>query len=466
MSTEIFIPIDRIEQGAKVILYGAGNNGEKIWLQNAKLKWCNICAVVDGMHSRIIDFPVAVTDPESTIKKYEYDYILISVAADKPKREIMNALRTWGVKEACIIEAFPNSLPDKNIPIIEYKDTNINSERLQIGFYPGGVMGDNLIALKLYQELVKLVPNCEIDVLVYFKVFPEAIFGRQKNLRKIIYRTPNEEDKNTYDLIIQSHFEPSIVYCNMQRVEQLAPVLAGKLKILYEYQNSDLFTCPISQYMNRLQWDRAKFKGWNCYTLLGSSGAFDIHDTYVDFDVNNSYENEYKSLNLSKQYITYNFGASDPLKDGKRQTKMWPYEYHCELNKMIKRAFPNIELVQLGASDVTKVPGADRYILGENLEVTKYILKNAILHFDCEGGLVHLATQLGTKCFVVFGPTPVSFFGYEENTNIVSEKCKECCGLIKDWYTRCYKYKRPECMYAIYPKKVFLLIKEYLENLN
>jgi ADP-heptose:LPS heptosyltransferase len=277
---------------------------------------------------------------------------------------------------------------------------------------------------------------------------------------------PDFGDRETYDVIIQSHFEPSLIYCNLPRVTKLAPNLAEKMVILYEYQQRDWFFCSPAQYMNRLQWDRAKFNGWNCYTILGSSGAFDIKDSNVDFFVNDEFEERYNELEIKTPYITFNFGASDPLKDGKRQTKMWPYEYHCKLNEMLKKRFPDIQLIQIGADDVTCVPGADKYILGENLEVTKYVLKNAVCHFDCEGGLVHIATQLGTKCFVVFGPTPVGFFGYSQNTNIVSPQCRECCGLIKDWYTRCYKYDRAECMYAISPETVFYEIERYLLNMG
>ena len=143
---------------------------------------------------------------------------------------------------------------------------------------------------------------------------------------------------------------------------------------------------------------------------------------------------------------------------------MWPFDYHVKLNEMLKKAFPNIEVIQIGSKTVKRVPGADRYILGENLETTKIILSNALLHFDCEGGLVHMASQLGTKCFVVFGPTPAWFLGYDNNTNILPLVCGECKSTHCDWFTECFKYSKPECMYSITPEQVFESISDYIAN--
>ena len=111
------------------------------------------------------------------------------------------------------------------------------------------------------------------------------------------------------------------------------------------------------------------------------------------------------------------------------------------------------------------IEGADRYIIGEDLEVAKYVLKNSLFHFDCEGGLVHIATQLGTKCFVVFGPTPIWFMGYEQNVNIAPKVCGECKGLITDWYTRCYRgYSTPACMASIKPEEVLTLMSDFIDS--
>ena len=464
MSKERTFPIDKIRKDSNVILYGAGKNGKELLRLNEKIKWCNIFLTVDIDYKIKSDFPIPVVSPQILSERKDYDFILVSVVEISVRNKIRQYLMNMGIEQDKIIDDIDVFIwREERTVIIENKDNGMEDDHpLLIGFLPGGVMGDNVISLRLYQEFVKLAPYSMIDVFTSFQGFPEHVFYNQKNLRQIIHRLPVDEDKKKYDIIIQSHFEPSLIYCNLSRVRKLYRELEERLRILFRYQMTDFFTCAPAQYMNRLQWDRAKFRGYNCYTILGISGAFDIKDYKVDFPLNPDYAEKFCQLGLGNQYITFNYGASDPLKNGKQQTKVWPLEYHAVLNDMIKKTFPDIKVVQLGAGDMMPVPGADKYVLGENLEVIKYVLKNAMCHIDCEGGLVHIASQLGTKCFVVFGPTPVDFFGYESNENIVSKECKECCGLVQDWYTRCYKYERPRCMKSIKPEAVFEKLGKWL----
>lgn len=467
MNSDLFFPIDIVEKNSRVVIYGAGRNSRLLFENNELLNWCEIIMVVDGKWETIKDYPMHVNSPESLLllENEQYDYILVSVYNYELKKEIRDMLIAGGVSNKKIILTPERFISQEENIIDDISKGDISENRkLKILFYPGGVMGDNIIALKLYQQIEKIAHSCVIDVMTGFTGFPEIIYGKQKSLGKIIHRWIRAEDKNNYDVILQSHFEPSILYYNVPDVTALCPEFAAVLNNLYEYQKKDFFYCNPAQYMNRIQWDRAKFLGKNCYTILDASGAFGIVNSDVIFEVEKDYEDEYKSLSLGDNYITYNYGASDPLRNGKPQTKMWIYEHHCRLNALLKDAFPDIKLVQLGASDVVKIPGADEYVLGRHLEVTKHVLKNSIVHIDCEGGLVHIASQLGTKCVVMFGPTPVGFFGYDNNINIVDGKCKECCGLVPDWYTRCYKYESPICMKSITPEKVFEEIKKILEQ--
>ena len=195
-----------------------------------------------------------------------------------------------GVSQEQIVSEIDIFIHREELDIIEWREEQKAEPKLIIGFLPGGVMGDNIISLRLYQEFVKLAPDCLIDVITTFNGFPEHVFYGQKNLRRIVHKVIDASDRNEYDVLIQSHFEPSLIYCNMARVEKLAPKMAECLKILYKYQKTDWFMCSPSQYMNRLQWDRAAFKGYTCYTILGSSGAFDITDYKVDFPLNEEYE--------------------------------------------------------------------------------------------------------------------------------------------------------------------------------
>jgi len=445
------LPIELIPKGARVVLFGYGKRGKDFFRQNQLLQWCDIVLVVDNHFQNYSMEAVRVENPIE-IKCTEFDFVLLAIADFKIKECVEAQLRDWGVdKEKIINNVFCNWV---NIPAKVIASYSMPSEKIRIGFIPLGGIGDNIINLKLYQEIVKLAPNSEIDVYSQQSGGANSIFYGQSNLHKIFSFVSEQIPLADYDVVLDCNFEPGLLRCNFERVEKICPRLAERLHVLYEYQGGDFVNLPIQEYMNRLRIERARLMGWNRYTLYGGSGAFDIKDQYVDFFMDETYEKEYEKLLLNKPYITYNYGADDLSKNVKVQNKMWPLEYHEKFNRMFKELFPEVELVQIGAKDVVRVIGADRYITGQNLEVVKYILKNSLCHVDCEGGMVHMATQLGTKCVVMFGPTPVWFFGYDRNINLAPRVCGECQGVITDWYTRCLKYGRPECMYSIAPERV------------
>lgn len=115
---------------------------------------------------------------------------------------------------------------------------------------------------------------------------------------------------------------------------------------------------------------------------------------------------------------------------------------------------------------VEKIENADVHLLGKNLELVKYILKNSLLHIDCEGGLVHLASQLGTKCVVLFGATDVDYYSYRQNINLVAEICTPCYMAWSSGSECLLKSKEPPCMLSITPQKVCEVTYNYLKSLE
>ena len=111
-----------------------------------------------------------------------------------------------------------------------------------------------------------------------------------------------------------------------------------------------------------------------------------------------------------------------------------------------------------------KVENADRHFMNVDLELTKHILANSLLHVGCDGGLVHLATALGTKCLVLFGANSVDYFGYDKNINVVSDVCFPCMYTAAEW-TDCLRGDRePPCMLSITPQHVCEVTCNYLKH--
>ena len=447
-----YFPIKQIEEESTVVLYGAGRNGRRLYDANSSMNWCKIKMVCDKRYDENNRWFDDVYSPLEA-KGINFDYLLIS---------ILDKNNAFQAKEDLIKMGFDES----KIIIYESHIEKIVSEadQVTIGFRTSGGMGDYIMQLKVYQAIIKLAPDCVMDVIAERPLIAEHIYYGQENLRNIIEGFNEQTMKEKYDLFIEMGFEIEIGKYDADKIEKLAPALKRSIDRLVRYNSAYYVGMPAFQYTNRILIERAKLMGWNRYTQWSCSGAFDIHDKVVNLNIAPGGENGFKGYDLQKKYITYNFGADDFLKDGKRQTKVWPFEYHEEFNKLFKQVFPDIMVIQLGGKDAEAIPGADKYIFGEDLEIVKMILTNSLLHFDCEGGLVHMATQLGTKCCVLFGPTPMWFLGYDENINIPSKECGECKGLIKQWYTTCYKYGRPECMYSIKPKEVMDKISYYLKS--
>ena len=106
----------------------------------------------------------------------------------------------------------------------------------------------------------------------------------------------------------------------------------------------------------------------------------------------------------------------------------------------------NIPVIQLGISKTSNPLEVSYDLLDKtNLREVAEILKNSALHLDVESGLVHLATSLGAKCLVIFGPTPWEYFGYPSNVNIFSSSCSPCWWLENDWMNTCHRSSQKFC---------------------
>ena len=464
-----FLPIHLIPYGARIIVYGAGKTGRLYCLENEKIGWCRVVCAIDRNYKNIRDFPVAVDGLES-INKYSFDYVLIARVSLAGKLEIdsiISDLIRQGVDSdriladptCCIWSNIDNNVVDDSV------NDSINEGLLKVAFLPSGAMGDNIISLRLYREIASLMKNGTIDVFSKGD-YADAVFYHQPLLGNVYHDIFDKESKEwkKYDLVIRSEFEPIIQYMRINRITVLAPDFAERLRRLFDYQTQNNSEMPVGVYSSGIRLNRARFWKLNRYTLLGCNGIFNIKDQYVEVYTKESKLEEFHKLKLEKNYITFCYGAGGSHDGRTQQTKVWPKENYEQWISLMKRQYPEIELVQIGAEGTERISGADKCFFGKPIEVVKYILKYALLHLDCDSGLSHLATQLGTKCIVLFGPTPAWFLGYDRNINICSRKCRECKDLIADWYFRCINYAEPICMKSIGAKTVYNKTCDYLEK--
>lgn len=471
--TERFFPFRFIPRNSKVVLYGAGIMGRQYCIQNQQLQWCEIVGALDKNHQKIKDFPVRVIAPEK-IGELEYDYIVIalmffSIGDEEEVKSIINYLEQLGVSSEKIIYKSSFYLWQVDDPKLISRDIEDKSTKgIRIALFSMGSLGNQVIYLKFYQTIIQFIEDGYIDIYVSKKQreYTKAIYHQQPFLGEV-YSSDTLDGQgleNSYDLVIRVEYEPVIISVNMKRLQENSPMLYGRIEEMLEYQKKCNASLPIEEYTNRIRVDRARFLRMNKYTLLSCNGILPINNRSINIYLDDELEEEYLKLNLPKCYITFSSGGGKHTAKKDIITKAWPEEYYTQLVKMIKHAFPQFGLVQLGAADNTPIEGIDNGVFGRDIRLVMHVLKHSTVHIDCESGLVHLATQLGTKCIVLFGPTPEWFFGYDSNENIVAQECSECYDLITDWLYRCFRYEKPRCMRSIKPEYVFENLKMILNG--
>lgn len=319
-----------------------------------------------------------------------------------------------------------------------------------------GSLGDYIVTLAVIEKMFALCNNMQVDIYVpkNKEMFARAVYHGHTYIGGFYPDRFHERYSYAYDAAIKITHFVTVTNYNEIRLGKKSKKL---LEIIKGYKATELsFSAGVdTEYCKFIQ--RCNFWGLNRYTALGHRGVMDI-EKKVNICIDEAMEEKFKKWQ-GDIYLTTNYGVDMVT------VKLWPQEYMENLLGMIKKSFPNIKILELGASNAPRLKNVDEYVFGEDLELIKYILKGSILHIDCEGGLVHLASQLGTRCAVVAGPTPIWYYGYEQNINIVSKVCSDCEGVTPDWYKNCVLGDiNPRCMYSIKPKHVYDCIYDFLEE--
>ncbi len=465
---ERILPINIIPKNSSIIIYGAGEVGKKYYKDNSMISWCNIVGVIDKNAGDIKNFPIKVFSV-GKVKDLQYEYILIaraSLSGNIEIEKIEQELIGLGVDKKKIIYDISTTIWSAIPQIsVEYNDL-VEDTVTRICYITSSNLGDCVIGLKVYQTIIDMVDDALIDVMSRDTNLLSSIYFKQIYLNSVVKYNPQEIDFRKYDLVLKSEFEPIVLYMNGVSLKRKSTRLYECIEKLIEYHKKNYSDMPLGVYASGIRMNRARFWNLNRYTLQGCNGILPIDDSNVLINLDNKYKNEYDGLKISKDYITVCYGAGSSLEGQVQQTKVWPHIYFKRLIELIKNKYPYIKIIQVGAQNTIHIDGVDKAIIGREIELIKYVLKNAILHIDSDSGLVHLATQLGTKCVVMFGPTPAWFLGYEKNINIKPKICGECKDLIPDWYFRCLNYDEPECMKSISPEAVFQEIEKYFSSVE
>ena len=344
------------------------------------------------------------------------------------------------------------------------------TDELAIVFYSTFGLGDAVIARKAFEAIIELAPNCVADFFCLtdaHRKYAESFYSDIKNLNRFLNPEEYAANIKKYDLALCIGGCHVILfeYANPQRLQAMAPKLFEATNKIEMYNRQHVYGLgPWKLTVAFRNMISAEIIGKNCFFFMSCGGALPIRDDNLYIPLNPDFKKQFDALKL-KKYITIYTDIDEKEKDLPK-VKTWPLRYYNEYIARMKKRFPNIEIVQVGGPGDVKVESADRHYLGVDLELTKHILSNSLLLVGCEGGLVHLATFLGTKCLVLFGSSDATYFGYNQNINLISEICQPCMYIVPSFQICMRGNKEPPCMLSHTPQNVCEVTCNYLNRLD
>lgn len=356
---------------------------------------------------------------------------------------------------------------------VEQPWIKLRTDEVNVGFLLAGGIGDFVIVANyIYKFREKYgYDRIRIDVFAHNSFLgAQSVFQPGNVIDNLYPEEGNERTFCDYDLFVQITRYPNIKRRRLNRLAELKPELLDYVFMCEKFRaENDRFFSKAGitdgqSAMLEILKGRKRIQQPDIYGMLGITEQFEF-----PLEI---YENETTYLQklglLDRPFITLNRGV-DTRYSG-NSTKLWPLPYYNILIRKIKAKYPDLVLVQLGASRerCPDMDGVDMNLVGRtSLEEVKVLLKHSLLHIDGEGGMVHLRHALrGGASVVMFGPTSADFYGYSENVNMVGNGCFSWCEwTVHNWQDKCVRNKeKAPCMCSILPEVVYGKVIELLEE--
>lgn len=456
-------PFGKIPKGSRIVLYGAGTVGQAYLRQILRTEYCTVVALADRSAADYQDFVVPVCLPEQ-IPELSFDFVLLTVKSAETRKEFRSLLTAEGVPIEKIVED-----EEQNSPVIFRSMSDSDGTASETSYtqgilcYMAGGMGDVIVAKKAMELLIEMDDALSIDIICSFdKAFMEFLYRDTPQVKVIRQglKAQYQEKMQWYQAAI---FFNGTSWTRIDYLHRPTNLPINVFRILEDMKKRGETEDYFERIPSYVFYQRSIFKNENCYQHI--CDGLPYRDWHIQIPQTPQGKKDFRAMKLGR-YLTINYG-NVTLETQKKISKSWPLDRFVQLISLLHEAYPDIEIVQVGAADAIRLDGADCYALGHPFDVLCEIMRHSILHIDIEGGLVHLASQLGTKCAVLFGQTQVEFFGYPQNINIMSQEgrsCHGCCHLYRDFQHCARDLKEPECMYSITPEMVMGHITQYLNN--
>jgi hypothetical protein len=311
-----------------------------------------------------------------------------------------------------------------------------------------GGIGDHIIAARYLRDLAGAVEPFCFDIFCNDIENARWIFGGVPGIGNFYSEFLFEDAREKYDLgLWLSHFVVIWTESANWRKLRSCPRLYGTLQAIVQFRPKIDHIVHHHPRLDNFLGRRAVFLNLDRRNFAHAMSKIEQGDNGLALTIDESVLRSLEgSWGGAKSYVTIHNGF-DPnhVVTERLATKCYPQ--FDEVVRSIKRARPDLAIVQLGTSTSQLISGTDHNLIGKTtLPQAAAILKNATWHVDIESGLVHLAQCFGTRSTVVFGPTSLDYFAYPDNRNIAPAACGGCWWITETWMAKCPRgFQLPIC---------------------
>lgn len=351
---------------------------------------------------------------------------------------------------------------------------HILSRVADCAFYIGGGFGDHLIAARYIRDLHAHVGGFTFDTYSSHPHIAEWIFKNTPGYQNSYgnrFTWPMIIGRYIVRIIVTDYVaNAGVVFAPWElkkNIRKLLRVIDSMEMARQDIKNLDQFINN-HPFMDNFHAQTAVTMGHKRHNFVHSLSGLKYSGDLLQLDYSTDVQSKF---NLPSQpYITI-ADAFEYSTHTKRMGRVYctkSYPLYENLIALIKRRFPAVSIVQVGKDVSGPMRGADLVLLNKtNLCELAGVLKGSSLHIDNESGIVHLATSLGVKCCVIFGPTSFEYFSYDKNINIAPTFCGNCYWIKEDWMSSCPRgYGQARCMTEQRPEDILDRIIPVLNKLS
>ena len=330
-----------------------------------------------------------------------------------------------------------------------------------------GSYGDVIQITPLLRALKRKFPEARI-ILVHPDLLGSTLLESATYLDRYIripsgyhYLLRSKLKNGEYDLIVECRY---VVKYTLAPNPRLNEKHIAFIRAAQDAQKPWLGLVQNFPFDNDRIWRQAKSKGWSMYDLMAHTSGFpgeDFETLHLDPPRNKP---STAKFSFPASYIVVSNSAEWLPLQSHLWTKSLPHTKMREVLRELKTK--GVPTVLLGTSNDPGDYPVDYDLRGKtNLMEAAEIITNARLVLGPEGGLVNMAKAVGTPSVVFFGSTPVEFFGFKTNINIVPSYCGGCWWSTESYLRQCpLLHDIPPCTDSLDTKKIIGAVQQLFKN--